>query len=192
MNELELKGNSVFHTDSSRRKFMTKLLGGAAVAAPVIAALTVGASKATATTKTTYEGLNLFEATLFDPVTGVSGLATFELAVNEALVLSPITYTLTLSNAHAKANGGVLVSQKEFILSLPTGTPASIEPDCTDEGYTTFVSLLVDFFESSKTTITVSIPVTLHGVTGVLLGQLFAAPNAQYIRAVSILPCTIA
>lgn len=175
MNNLELKSNSLVHMDFSRRKFVTKLLGGAAVAAPVIAALTASANKAKADVNIYIP--NLYTASLFDPLTKVSGVATFEILGNADN--TTITYTLSLSNSHAKASDGVLLREGIAFANLPWGTPASVN-GFNGVTYSEVLEDLADLVEHPHA-ITVSIPVTLHGVTGVLFGQLLTATNAQPI-----------
>lgn len=187
MDELEITSTSALQADS-RRKFMTRILGSAAVAVPAIAALTAGASKAKAVNKPTiYCGPNLFQACVFDPVTGVSGVATFEIVVNEYCCIQAITYSLALKNKKAATSQGVLNFDGLAAIYLPIGTPAALEPSCLCDGWT-FLAVLyqLEFLGDLGIPDLVVIPVSLGGKKGVLVGELLPAPDSQEIFAFTI------
>jgi hypothetical protein len=119
MKELQITSNP------SRRKFVTRLLGGAAV---VVALFAMSASQAQARAIPVIID-NLYQAVLLSP-TGPVGVAQYEIVPdrNDATDICrvKVTYTLTLNNKHWSVTSGEIVFLGLPLFELPLGTPALI------------------------------------------------------------------
>lgn len=162
--------------NATRRAFVTRLVGGAAIA-PLIAA-----SKAKAVPCADYLGPNLFNVYLSDPTeqTRALGVATFEVVSPDGCTShAKITYTLKLTRNAVAVQGFLILGNGSIVSDLPLGTPAAIPPNPNDLcGFNEVLGYV------AKGMVTMTLSVQVNGQTYTLTGKLAPAPNSQPISLV--------